>query len=86
MAVSKILIIGLLVGSLFLTGVIGLMTPAGHDAADEWFGHDHHDGDDCEEHHHFYEFWDMDHHHGHHHDDDDHEDCHEEFEEENGTV
>ncbi|MFO8052160.1 MAG: hypothetical protein R6V01_10770 [Thermoplasmatota archaeon] len=77
MAVSKILIVGLVVSALFLTGVIGLMTTAGHETADEWFGHDHHNGDDREEHHHFYEFWENDHH---------HDDCHEESEKENGTV
>ncbi|MDG6225786.1 MAG: hypothetical protein QCI82_09770 [Candidatus Thermoplasmatota archaeon] len=86
MAVNNILIIGLIVGSVFIIGLIGLMASAGHEAADDWFGHDHHDGEECEEHHHFYEFWDNDHHHGHHHDENDHDECLDEENTENGTV
>jgi len=83
MVPNRILVIGLIVASVFLLGVIGVMTSAGHNTADGLFRQDHHNGDDCGEHHHFYEFWNMDHHH---HENDDHEDCHDEIENENGTV
>ncbi len=69
-----VLIAGILVASLFTAGVVGLMTPVGHDFADNFNENNHYHNEDCEEHHHFYEFG---HHNGHHHHDE-HEDCYEE--------
>jgi hypothetical protein len=77
--ISKTFIIGIALASLFATGVIGMMTPAGHNILDDIDGENHYHHEDCEEHHHYYE---MRHHHGgHHHNDEDHEECYEEYDE-----
>ena len=83
MALTKILIGGLILSSLLVTGVVGLFTPTGHEAADTLFGNDHHDEEYCSEHHHFYE---LGHHNHHHHEDHDHDDCDNEYENENQPV